>query len=873
MLGLLGAFVLLPLLPALTLQVPVLHNDVANELLPRAMAMARGLQAGAIPLWDFNTFAGARPFYVNEMASLYAPMLPFSLLANPDDARQASVMLVLLPYALHVLWAALGAYLFGRLAMLLHPAGAFTVGLAYALCPEIACGFTSLQEAFLFCHLPWVMLAVARFMESGRTSWWCAGSVALAVLGSTGVDNFTIRVYFITAVTVTLLWLFFVLGVARRPAVEGGAAGTWPRMRALSLPRLLAAVAMFVVSAGLHGMGWLSLLESAGWMQASLPMTPELASGMTPESSMPPLYLTTLFLPGFYGVLDIHGWGVVLEEKVNTLSAVSGGMFVMTAVLTALLALRCRPGQGDDHRQRMWTWIGLLMLVGSLFTMMGRFTPVFGWFCAVLPWFFKFPHPVYYRFAACWSVALLAGLGVSALITSPAVAGSGSAPRPSPEEARLRQKRSTGSVAGPVPGLPWYGRWPVAALCVALALGGTAVGLWWRVDSLRGYQALSLYGEWRWFLTRPALQLAAASIALLAIFTRLAPHRRGWALAVGVAAETVLLAAYIVYVAPLADQDRKPPDYRVHWLDDEATQRRCRTLADFVPYRAVAAVRPLQEHPPVRVATYTSAVDNQAWATDGRALLGYAAKPLLPRFERAIEPFVTGLPYDLALNDVSVAFMCNMNVGYLIAAEKPSVPWPVVARLESAVVYQLETPLPWVYTQDRIVAADDARQLEVLQNGELREAVLVAPEVAARLPTCGASDLAAFAALQATNRILRVDRSHPNRLTIEADMARPAMLVIVECWHPGWSAKVDGRTVPVWQVNYLQQGLWLDAGRHRVELAFMPESVRRGVAVSGASGAVFLLVAGVGLVRERRRLKPPAVGNGNGQNGPNGASP
>ncbi|MCE9613764.1 MAG: YfhO family protein [Lentisphaerae bacterium] len=819
--GLLGVVVLLFLLPALKLRAPVLHSDGANECLPRAMAVARALQQGALPLWDFNTFAGAKPFYAgNETPSRYLPMLPFYLLARPDDAAQAWFILALLPFTLHVLWAAAGGYLFGRLVMALPPVGAFTLGLMYSLCPEMVFQLPTTEGAFLFSHLPWVMLAVARFLETGRTAWWCAGTALLALLGCAGSDNFTIRVHFVTAATIALLWLF---------ALPGRRSGS-----ALGLGRLAAAVMMLVLSVGMNGVGWLSLKDGLDWIKGAIVLTAEAASGTFLESSTPPLYLTTLFVPNLYGVLDVHAWGIALKERTTTLSAVNGGLFVMTAVLAGIASLRRRSEAVGGRRRRVWTWIALLVLVGALFAMMGRFTPVFGWLCAVLPWFFKFPHPVYYRFAACWSVALLAGVGVSSLSMALSPAGGGSA-------------------GGPIPRPPWYGRWPLAALSIGLACVGMAVGLWWYVDPMRGYQAMTFCGEWRWFLTRPVLHVLVASVVLLAIFTRLAPRRREWALALGVAAETLLLSGYILYVSPMLHQYRQPPDYRVHWIDEGLTERRCRTLAEFAPYRMVSAVRPLLDHPPVRVATFRSDLDNQVWAMNGRALLGYSAKPILPRFEKAIEPFVTGQPYCLSLNILSPAFMRNMNVGFFIAPEQRSLPWPVVARVEGAVVCRLDAPLPWVYTQDRIVAADDARQLEVLQSGDLREAVLVEPEVTARLPNRGASDVAAFAALQATNRILRVDRSRPNRLTVEADIAREAMLVIVECWHPGWTAKVDGRPVPVWQVNYLQQGLWLERGRHTVELSFMPESVRRGVAVSGASAAVFLLVAGWGVVRARRR--------------------
>jgi len=108
-----------------------------------------------------------------------------------------------------------------------------------------------------------------------------------------------------------------------------------------------------------------------------------------------------------------------------------------------------------------------------------------------------------------------------------------------------------------------------------------------------------------------------------------------------------------------------------------------------------------------------------------------------------------------------------------------------------------------------------------------------------------------FAALQRANRIEALDRSRCDRTTIRAQITRPAMLVIAECWHPGWRATVDGLEVPLWQVNYIQQGLWLEPGSHTVELTFFPDSMRYGAVASAlAAGAVLAAVA-VTVVRRR----------------------
>ena len=61
------------------------------------------------------------------------------------------------------------------------------------------------------------------------------------------------------------------------------------------------------------------------------------------------------------------------------------------------------------------------------------------------------------------------------------------------------------------------------------------------------------------------------------------------------------------------------------------------------------------------------------------------------------------------------------------------------------------------------------------------------------------------------------------------------MLIIAECWHPDWIAVIDGQTQKVFRVNYLQQGIWLEPGRHTVEMRFFPRSLIYGTVVSAMS--------------------------------------
>ena len=51
--------------------------------------------------------------------------------------------------------------------------------------------------------------------------------------------------------------------------------------------------------------------------------------------------------------------------------------------------------------------------------------------------------------------------------------------------------------------------------------------------------------------------------------------------------------------------------------------------------------------------------------------------------------------------------------------------------------------------------------------------------------------------------------------------------------------------------NYLQQGLWLEAGSHTVDLRFFPQSLARGAMVSLASGGILFCVIATAWFRRR----------------------
>lgn len=93
----------------------------------------------------------------------------------------------------------------------------------------------------------------------------------------------------------------------------------------------------------------------------------------------------------------------------------------------------------------------------------------------------------------------------------------------------------------------------------------------------------------------------------------------------------------------------------------------------------------------------------------------------------------------------------------------------------------------------------------------------------------------------------------PDHLALDVQAAGDGLLVLSEIWHPYWSARVDGRSAEVLQVDVALRGVPVPAGRHRVELEF-----RDPIVTYGAWGSAIGLAIWIGLLAGTWRRRAPA---------------
>lgn len=98
-----------------------------------------------------------------------------------------------------------------------------------------------------------------------------------------------------------------------------------------------------------------------------------------------------------------------------------------------------------------------------------------------------------------------------------------------------------------------------------------------------------------------------------------------------------------------------------------------------------------------------------------------------------------------------------------------------------------------------------------------------------------------FAVEKAEGNRVRVTSYSPGRLQMQTEVMAATVLVLSEVYYPsGWSARVDGRAVPIYKADSFLRAVFLPAGARSVELNFLPPSFRLGVRISIFVGVLLL---------------------------------
>ncbi|HEX6925490.1 MAG TPA: YfhO family protein [Longimicrobiaceae bacterium] len=191
-------------------------------------------------------------------------------------------------------------------------------------------------------------------------------------------------------------------------------------------------------------------------------------------------------------------------------------------------------------------------------------------------------------------------------------------------------------------------------------------------------------------------------------------------------------------------------------------------------------------------------------------------------------------------------FLEAANVRYVVSAVPLSHPNLRLAYAGSAAVYEDTAALPRAYLvpEIEIVPGEDAALERMERDGfEPTQVALVSTDEPLEVP---GGELTGEA---------RVTEHEPDRVVVQANPSRPAMLVLADNYYQGWVARIDGEETPIYRVNHTLRGVVVPAGEHQVEFTYEPTDLFTGFyiyLVGMAILALYGLWLLVGIMRRRR---------------------
>lgn len=201
----------------------------------------------------------------------------------------------------------------------------------------------------------------------------------------------------------------------------------------------------------------------------------------------------------------------------------------------------------------------------------------------------------------------------------------------------------------------------------------------------------------------------------------------------------------------------------------------------------------------------------------------------------------------------SYGAMAALGVVYMSAPGGQAWPEELFERVYDApgeVVYRLRRALGRAYASRRVLApGSDAAVVQAMMAGNFDARIIVYAADPAAAGVYPGSDAC----------VITWVADDPDYIALDVAADSAAFVVLADTHFPGWTASIDGRDVPLHRVNQLARGIAVPAGSHRVEMRYIPEGWRQGVAVTRSLLVAWLLALGAAAVAwSTRRSRRPS---------------
>jgi hypothetical protein len=93
---------------------------------------------------------------------------------------------------------------------------------------------------------------------------------------------------------------------------------------------------------------------------------------------------------------------------------------------------------------------------------------------------------------------------------------------------------------------------------------------------------------------------------------------------------------------------------------------------------------------------------------------------------------------------------------------------------------------------------------------------------------------------------IEILREDPQAIELSVSSRSDGWLVVADTWYPGWEAKVNQQSVPLYRANYLFRAVKIESGENKVEFKYQPLLLRGGLIGTFAS---LILLFGIAYYR------------------------
>ena len=125
----------------------------------------------------------------------------------------------------------------------------------------------------------------------------------------------------------------------------------------------------------------------------------------------------------------------------------------------------------------------------------------------------------------------------------------------------------------------------------------------------------------------------------------------------------------------------------------------------------------------------------------------------------------------------------------------------------------------WVPCAKSVEDAEDAWEQVFVEPFDPEITVILEGQNPAQTPDC----MVAGALGQ-----VRLVSENPNQIVLIVDVNASGWVVVSDVYYPGWNAWVDGKSVPIWQANYLFRAIEVESGQHQIMLRYQPKELYLG---------------------------------------------